>query len=920
MNQDRWQQIEALYHAALELPEGERATYINEVCAGDAALRDEVATLIAEAEQPDGYLSKPTLTLGLSLLASERAGTLAGKQLGTYRINRQLGRGGMGEVYLAEDPRLGRLVALKVLPAFLTDMGENVLRFQQEARASSAISHPNVAHIYEAGAAEGRHFLAMEYVEGVTLRQMLKGDPLDAATAVGIAAQVAQALAAAHEAGVVHRDIKPENIMVRADGYVKVLDFGLAKLYESQGEVGVRCSSSGSSFDTTPGVIMGTTAYMSPEQVRGYEMDARTDLWSLGVILYEMLTGRRPFAGDTPSDVAAAILLREPSLATIPEVSATGARDLRSILRGALQKVKERRCQSAQALARELKVIARELEIGQHLSGRNQLEERPVRRIPAGEDAPVPETRLEAFSVSARHLWSQQNRPAKLSLAALAIACLTFTVSSSLYYLFNWNSVAPAPATTTSTGRSATRTIDSLVILPFTNQSDDKQMDYFAKGVVDDLISDLGRTGNLRVIALGSARKIKLEPLVGYDQIKQKLGVSTLLRGEVRRQEKQLIIVTQLIGLNTGEIIWHETFAANPHDSLKLRDTLTVLLFTNLQNFLGGEKRLFMRKYSTASNEAYEAYLEGKYSRTRAGSEGLKNSIKLLKKAIELDPNYALAYVELANEYNLLGTFMGHSPEFYQPKAKETIKKALELDDSLAEAHTALAKIKMDYDHDWEGCEREFKRALEINPGYALAHHWYGEVYLSAMGRLDEAIDQLNIARALDPLSTGVITGLAWSYIGKREYGKALELCNQALALDSQDWSIYSYRAQTLLKLGRFDDAIRDAQKAFALEDDSNNLAVLGALYGYAGRSDDAREALTQLRTDSRYRGASKYALAIVHAALGERDEAFRLLNEEVSTLSVGLLSIQIDPLLDSIRDDARFSALVKRFNFPPTN
>jgi serine/threonine protein kinase/tetratricopeptide (TPR) repeat protein len=917
MNQERWHKIEILYHAALELPHDERVTYLAESCRGDDELCEEVIALLLEAERPDGFLSTPTVTLGLSLLARETPTIEAGVQLGLYRIIRQIGRGGMGEVYLADDLRLERRVALKVLPALLTDAEEDVLRFRQETRAASAISHPNVAHVYEAGSAEGRHYIAMEYVDGVTLRQMMQGGPLDPLQAAGIALQITRALAAAHAAGVVHRDVKPENIMVHADGYVKVLDFGLAKLYESRAESSIRTPQSGSSLDTTPGLIMGTTAYMSPEQVRGQEVDVRTDVWSLGIILYEMLNGRRPFDGDTLSDVTAAILLREPAPCTVSLPDGAEGPSLGDVLKKTLQKLKEERYESAQALVDDMKVITIDLELSQHISGRSWAGRHSNYQLPTRKDSPFFEEVQDSFLVSTRRLWAGQSRPAKLSLATLAIALTTFVASSSLYRLTTGYRAAPTPQIQTSAGGDDTHTIASIAILPLENRVDDVQMDYFAKGVVDDLISDLGRSGGVRVIALSSARRIKSERL-GYDQIKQRLGVTTLLSGTVERRGTQVVIMTQLVNLDSGETLWHDAYAADPRNPLKLRDALTVLLLTNIQNFVGGEKRLYIHEYSTASNEAYEAYLEGKYSRTRAGSEGLKRSISLLEKAVVLDPKYVLAYVELAGEYNLLGTFMGQSPQFYQPKAMETIQKAIDLDDSSAEAHATLAKIKMDYERDWPGCEREFRRAIELNPSYALAHHWYGEVYLTAMRRLDEAVNELNTALAMDPLSVGTLTGLAWAYMGKGDYEKALELIDKARALDPQDWSVYSYRAQELLKLGRFDEAIADARKTLELEDDTDNLALLGAIYGHAGRSDEAREVLDRFRKDARYRSASRYDLAIVHAGLGERDEAFRLLNDEVSTPSVGLLSIQVDPLLDSLRDDPRFPALVNRYNFPP--
>lgn len=915
MNQDRWQQIESLYHSALELLEAERAMYLTHACADDAELRAEVESLLAEAEQEDSFLNKPAMTLGLSLLADSEAESLSGQQFGAYKILERLGRGGMGDVYLAEDPRLERLIALKLLPAYLTEAPDSIQRFRQEARAASAISHPNVAHIYETGVEHGRHYLAMEYIEGLTLRQLLKRERPTLLAAIEIALQVANALGAAHEVGVVHRDIKPENIMVRGDGYAKVLDFGLAKLSEARGQSGARRVSSGSSLDTTPGMIMGTTPYMSPEQARGQVLDARTDIWSVGVVLYEMLAGRKPFEGETPSDISAAILLKDPPPL---EVGDSVQPILETIVSTALHKNPAERYQTAQDLARDLKRARRELEF--------------IERWQAPSDSSLPAANLEAQSARAElnlssatldsssaragttDWWDRQSQLMRTILTASVIGLLTFIMGGAVKYFSDSRSAARSaqPAAPANQPNKFT----SLAVLPFANESGDEKLDYLSEGLAEDLIRDFGQNTALRVIALSSARKVAKE--TRDEQIKRMLGVGAVLRGKVRLQDNQIVIEAQLIDANTGSIIWQDTYSTPPAQLLKLRNTMTVLLFTNLQGLLGEDKRIILSEYPTINNDAYKAYLAGKYARDRYDVAGSKRAVASLEKAVALDPRYSLAYVALADAYNLLGTFMGHLPDYYQAKARATIQKALTLDDTLSEAHTSLAKMKMDYDHDWSGAEQEFKRAIQLNPGYSTAHHWYGEVYLSAMGRLRESIAELQIAHEIDPLSTGIITGLAWSYTGLHQYEKAVEECNKALELETQDSSIYLYRAMALMKLSRFDEAIADARRAFEVENTGSNLASLGAIYGVAGKPDETRKILAQIRADPRFKDASPYDLAIVYAALGERDEAFRLLDAQMTTSSVDLLSIRIDPMLDPLRSDARFIELERRFNFPP--
>jgi tetratricopeptide (TPR) repeat protein len=371
------------------------------------------------------------------------------------------------------------------------------------------------------------------------------------------------------------------------------------------------------------------------------------------------------------------------------------------------------------------------------------------------------------------------------------------------------------------------------------------------------------------------------------------------------------------VDLKNSQTIWNEQLNASEGELLKLRNALTLLLSNKLQQSISTQKRVVFAEYPTGNNEAYRLYLDARFNRNRSSVAEFKESIKTLEQAVALDPNYTLAYVALAENYNLIGTFLGQSPEYYQPKAKATLEKALALDDSLVEAHTLLAKIKMDYEHDWAGCEREFKRAIELNPNYELAHHWYGEVYLSAMGRLDESLTELEIARRLNPLSSGILTAIAWSYIGKHDYQKAIEACNQALNLNPDDTGIYEYRAKAFFKLAQYDEAIQDAQKGFQLDPTARYLATLAVFYALSGKENEARQILERLQTDKALGEVSKYDLAIVHGALDERDEAFRLFNEEVNSNSVDLLSIKIDPLIDNLRDDPRFAKLEQRFQFP---
>lgn len=918
MNPARWQKIEKIYYAALESAEENRADFLDEICADDLELRREIESLLAESDSNDGFLSKSPLNLGMALVSNQAENALAGETIGHYKILKMLGQGGMGEVFLAEDTNLARRVALKMLPAFLTEEADSIRRFRQEARAASAISHPNVAHIYETGNTNNRHFIAMEYVEGVTLRDLLNEKPPDVVSVLDIALQIANALRAAHAAGVIHRDIKPENIMLRADGFVKVLDFGLAKPmvnYPTNDE-----DDTLQVVQTQPGMVLGSVRYMSPEQARGKETDEKTDIWSLGVVIYEMLAGQTPFDGDTPSDILAALLLKEPAPLSLSSVGEKENSILREIVGKTLKKDYRERYQTIGELSNDIKELKQNLEFDQRFAADDDSLARTLKILVERSETFHADTarmsKSRSFLTSSITYWKQQNGLTKTLLAIAVIALLTFTLSLSVNYFSRTSDSRESNQKLNFAPAAHSKSFDSLVVMPFDNETGDEDMDFLSVGLADDLIRSLGRAADFSVISLSSARKMKTRNL-GYANIRHTLQVENLLTGKVEKENGQISIEINLIDLTSNQPIWQDKFNAPTGDLLKLRNALTLLVAGKLQEIVSAEKRLFLAEYPTANSQAYKLFLGGKYARKKSTVAEFKQNIKILETAVALDPNYSLAYIALAENYNLVGTFLGQSPDYYQPKAKATLEKAIALDNSLAEAHTLLAKIKMDYEHDWLGCEREFKRAIELNPNYAPAHHWYGEVYLSAMKRLDESIVELETAHRLDPLSSGIMTGIAWSYIGKGEYEKALEECNKAFTVNPEDVQIYEYRAKAFFKLGRFDEAIADAEKSYKLDPTARYLATLGVFYARADKPEKAAEILKELKTNPKFSDASKYDLAIVEGALGNRDEAFRLLNAEIGTTSVDLLSIRIDPLLDDLRDDARLAELERKFKFP---
>ena len=593
---------------------------------------------------------------------------MIGQTLAHYRIVSLLGKGGMGDVYLGEDTTLGRKVALKLLPAAFTSDRERLRRFEQEARAVSALNHPNIITIHEIGQvhteAGGMRYLVTEYIEGETLRQWTEREPLILSHALDIAVQVASALAAAHAAGITHRDIKPENVMVRPDGLVKVLDFGLAKLREERA-VELETLASTPPLSTAPGMVMGTVGYMSPEQVRGEEADAPSDIFSFGCVLYEMVTGQRAFARLTAAETMAAILQGEP-----PEIAASVKdlpHELMRVIRRCLEKGPAERFQSA----RDLGFALREMSSGSNL----------VKSVSAPDKA--------------------HSHPALWLAVAVALLLLSVTL-----YLF--------------TGRG--KTIDSLAILPLANASANPDAEYLSDGIAESIISSLSQLPRLRVMARSTVFRYKGQEIdprkVGRD-----LQVDAVLTGNLIQRGETLIINMELVKVADGSQLWGEQYQRKFSDVLAVQAEIAKQISEKLRLKLTGEEQQRLTKDYTENAEAYQLYLKGRYYLNRRTPEGLKKGIEYFQQATDKDPNYALAYAGMADSYSLLGSAVGGiSPRENFPKARAAALKALELDDTLAEAYAALVLVRLRYDWDWLAAEREIKRAIELNPNYPIAH------------------------------------------------------------------------------------------------------------------------------------------------------------------------------------------------------
>ena len=823
MTPERWQQIKALLESALERDPLERSAFLNDACAGDTALRSEVDALLDSHARSGDFMESPAYAVMAGSLTD--TDLVPGSAIGPYEVINRLGAGGMGEIYLAHDTRLGRKVVLKALPTAFTKDSERVRRFQLEARAASSLNHPNIITIYEIGQLDQLHYIATEFIDGETLRQRMANAELTIAEAVEIATNVATALLAAHDAGIVHRDVKPENIMLRADKVVKVLDFGLAKLTESKPMI----SEASTLFQTQQGIIIGTAPYMSPEQARGFAVDPRTDIWSLGAVLYEMVAGHPPFEGPTSSDVIAAILTREPVplVRNRPEVPT----ELEWIIKKALRKDREERYQTAREFLADLRTLG----------------ERP-----------------------------KQSRIG----------------------------------------------IDSLAILPLVQNSPDQSMEYLSDGISESMINALSQLPDLRVMAWSTVSQYK-DKQIDPRQVGRELDVRAVLTGRVIQSADNMIVKVEMVDTSDGSRLWGGGCSCKPSEILDIETQIQCEISEKLLHRLTTEERKQLARRPTDNVEAYHAYLKGRYCWNKRTDEDVKKAIDYFKKAIDADPTYALAYVGLADSYLLLGSFgiATLAPKDAFPKAREAVARALKIDDTLAEAHASLGYCLANYDWNWSAAQREFKRALELRPGYATAHHWYGLLYLAAMGRLDEAISELQQALELDSLSLPIGSNIGLLLYLARRYEEALDHFRSHLEMDRNFVYTHWEMALAYEQRGRYDEAIAAFQRAIALSGTSVlPRTLLARTYALSGRKSEATALLNELTELSTQTYVSPYRIAAVYSALLDKDSAFKWLGYAYEGRDGWLIWLAVDPVFDSLRPDKRFADLLNRIGLSESN
>ena len=788
-----------------------------------------------------------------------------GTRLGPYEILSPLGAGGMGEVYRAKDPRLGRDVAIKVLPASFSGDADRLRRFEQEAKAAGLLNHPNITAVYDIGtnASDGSPYVVQELLEVESLRSVLAAGRLSPRRATDYGLQIASGLAAAHERGIVHRDLKPENLFVTKDGRIKILDFGLAKLtHHKEGSQASDLPTA--TAGTEPGVVLGTLSYMSPEQVRGKPADVRSDLFAFGAVLYEMLSGKRAFTGDSAADTMTAILREDP-----PDLSLTNGNispTLERIVRHCLEKNPEQRFQSARDLAFDLQEIAA-----------------------------APQTVRSVLSRSAPRL----SRKGWLAVAGIGLGVLLVLFATSAE-LRRWLSVRTGP------GR-----VTSVAVLPLRDLSGETQQEYFVDGMTEALTANLAQIGALKVISGTSSMQYKgtKKPL---RQIAREFGVDAVLEGSVARVGNRVRITSQLIHAESDTHLWAKSFERDIRDILALQNEVAREVARQVEAELTAEVAARLTEMPRIDVRAYEAYLLGRFFLGQRTEDGLTKALEQFTKALEIDKDYAAAYAAIANYYAILPFYTQLSPAEVFPKARAAAQRSLELDEDLAEAHASLAYIHAYYEWDWTAAEREFRRAIALSPNYADAHFSYSR-FLAAAGRLEEAIEEIRRAQELDPRSLLLKANTALlSYFGGR-YDDALRELARVRDLDPNfpvaQWGIGLAYEQK----GMFSEAIAAIEKATSLSKSLNFQSSLGHAYALSGKREKAQAILDMLAERSKRGYVPSYYFALIHAGLGEKDRAFEWLERAYQERSTVLAYLQLDPRLASLRSDPRFFSLLRR-------
>jgi eukaryotic-like serine/threonine-protein kinase len=801
---------------------------------------------------------------------------MIGLTVSHYRILEKLGGGGMGVVYKAEDLRLGRHVSLKFLPEELSRDSQAIERFQREARAASSLNHPHICTIYDVDQYEGQNFIVMEFLEGQTLKHRIMGKPIDLERVPEYGHQMADALEAAHAKAIIHRDIKPANIFITDRGQVKLLDFGLAKLLpERKGAARVPQGSGAFGLTTqdahltSDGVALGTVAYMSPEQVRGQELDERTDLFSMGLVLYEMSTGQRAFTGNTSGVIFDAILNRAP----IPPARLNPAIPvhLEQIISKALEKDRELRYRTASDMRADLQRLKRDTDSAKAM----------------------PFTSGQVSGQKRRRRW-----PLFVSAGVLALPLLLFAlnVGGLRDRVFDGGSQAR---------------IDSIAVLPFANLSNDPKTEYLSDGITESLINSLSQLPNLAVMSRNTVFRYKGQATdpqkVGHD-----LHVRAILTGRLIQTGDELMISVNLEDVQNSRQIWGEQYNRKLSNLVSVQQEIAADIYGRLRPRLAGEEKKLLAKRPTENVEAYQLYLQGLFYWNKWTQADFKKAAEFFTLAAQKDPHYALSYAGLADTYSLLGDAGYLPPSEAWPKAKAAAMQALEIDDSLAEAHTSLGLVREHFEWDWAGAEQEFKRAIELNPNSATAHHWYGD-YLGNMGRSEEGLREVRKAQELDPLSLIINTTLGWQLYLARQNDQAIEQLRKVLDIDAKFAPARRMLEEVYAGMGKHKEAVAEREKILSLSGSPELAASIEEDFtksGYKGVLQSWLDGLTEI---SKHGYVSSFSIAQAYMRMGDKEKTFSWLEKAYEEHDSGLVSLAVEPMFEPVRSDPRFRDLLRR-------
>lgn len=902
METERLKKIEEIYHAALESSPAERAEFLNGVCDGDEILLREVESLIAcDAEISEEFLEVPPVSLVSEMLCERNENDLPGKTIGHFEIKKLLGKGGMGEVYLAEDTKLDRRVALKFLPPEFVRNTDRLNRFIREAKSASALNHPNILTIYEIGDFEGAHFIATEFIDGKTLSEYLKSDSINLNSTLDIAIQIASALDEAHSAAIVHRDIKPDNVMIRANGLVKILDFGIAKLSEttavevisetSNGNVKAFAAAHSSILKTmtSAGAIIGTAGYMSPEQARGAEIDTRTDIFSFGVLVYEMLSGKLPFEGETATETIAAITGKEPKSlddSAIPP-------EIEKIIAKCLRKDRKERYQTIKEVFNDLN------DAKQHLS-----EGAKHQRAIHTTDEREPNTKSRV-AVSTKEITSRRftaNKWLAILLAFLVISATAFFA----YRYFN-------PA----------KRIASIAVMPFVNESGSADVEYLSDGMTETLIRNLSNIPNLSIKARSTVFIYK-DKNAAPNKIGAELNVDAVLLGRLVQRGDELKLHLELVDTASQNVLWAENYDRRMRDLASLQSEIASDVSDKLRLKLTAAEQKQVAKIYTTNAEAQQLYLKGRFHWNKRNVKDFELSIGYFKQAVEKDPNYALAYSGLADAYALMPLYGDFRPKDFMPQAKQSALRALELDPNLAEAHASLGRILNSYDFDWNGAEREFKKAISLNPNYPTVHQWYAE-FLAFRGMHDEALKEISKALELDPFSL-TINRMKGNILNFAErHDEALDQLNKTAELYPESALVRFNIGDVFVSKKMYGEAV--AQYLGALRLDGKNASELQKFetaYRTQGWNGFWREYLSDLLIERKaVLEASENAyfknesVAFAYAATRNGETALQFLNKAFEERDPDLISIKMSEVYDFLNADSRFQELTQKIGLP---